>query len=235
MVENVILDTIPFLPPLHNLSKQLHIREGSAREAELQDLLCQAQAIAHPRAIFRIAFIEGTRHDQVIIDGLVFTSRVLRANLSQLHRVFPFVATCGSELDAWAHSFTDMLTRFYADAIQESALRVAIKYLEAQLLGLYIPEISNQPGGLQLAEMNPGSLEDWPIDEQKALFALLGNVGETIGVTLKESMLMQPIKSVSGIYFTSQESYANCQLCPREECSNRRSEYDPTLYERKYA
>ncbi len=234
MSENIILDHIPFLPSLPELSQQLHIRKGSAKEADVQNLLRQAQVIARPKAMFRIAFIEGTRYDQVIIDGVVFTSRVLRTNLGQLHRSFPFIATCGRELDAWAHSHSDMLMRFYADTIQESAMRGAIKHLKAHLLSLYLPEISNQPGGLQLSEMNPGSLEDWPIDEQKVLFTLLGNVDRTIGVTLTESMLMKPIKSVSGIYFTSQESYANCQLCPRCSCSSRTMAYDPTLYESKY-
>ncbi len=235
MVENIVLEAIPFLPSLPQLSKDLHIREGSPREADLRELLGQAQALARPRAIFRIAFIEAVRDDQVIIDGVAFNSRVLRTNLSQLHRVFPFVATGGRELDAWARSFTDMLLRFYADTIQESALRVAIQALEAHLLGLYLPEISAQPGGPQLAEMNPGSLEDWPITEQKELFTLLGSVEETIGVRLTRSMLMDPIKSVSGIYFTSRESYANCQLCPRPVCSNRRAPYDPELFVRKYA
>jgi hypothetical protein len=234
MSENIILDHIPFLVSLSELSLRLHIRKGSAQEADLQNLLRQAEVIARPKAMFRIAFIEETRLDQVIIDGVVFTSRVLRTNLSQHHRSFPFIATCGRELDAWAHSYSDILMRFYADTIQESALRGAINHLKAHILSLYLPEISTQPGGLQLSEMNPGSLEDWPIDEQKVLFTLLGNVDGTIGVSLTKSMLMKPIKSVSGIYFTSQESYANCQLCPRGSCTNRTMAYDPTLYERKY-
>ncbi len=72
---------IPFHPSIPDLYEQLRIRAGSSREAELQDLLGQAQAIARPQAMFRIAFIEGIRDDQVILDGVVFTSRVLRINL----------------------------------------------------------------------------------------------------------------------------------------------------------
>ncbi|MGE5222062.1 MAG: vitamin B12 dependent-methionine synthase activation domain-containing protein, partial [Omnitrophica WOR_2 bacterium] len=87
----------------------------------------------------------------------------------------------------------------------------------------------------KLAAMNPGSLEDWPLSEQNSLFALLGDVTETTGVRLTDSMLMQPTKSVSGIYFTSAEGFASCQLCPRQACPNRRATYDPDLFQQKYA
>lgn len=236
-MENIVLDQIPFAPDMQLLSQKLHIREGSSRQAELEALAREAQSLACPRAIYRVAFIEEKKDNQVIIDGIRFTSRVLRANLDPLHRVFPYVVTCGRELAAWAQSFQDMLPRFYADAIQESALRKAINALKDHLVGLYIPEISRKESatsGPTLADMNPGSLEDWPIEEQIPLFRLLGNVGETIGVTLTESLLMQPVKSVSGIYFASEESYVNCRLCPRDICPSRKATYEPGLYKQQY-
>ena len=61
--------------------------------------------------------------------------------------------------------------------------------------------------------MNPGSLADWPLREQRPLFGLLGNVRAAIGVTLTPSLLMTPTKSVSGILFPSEETFASCQLC----------------------
>jgi predicted transcriptional regulator len=82
--------------------------------------------------------------------------------------------------------------------------------------------------------MNPGSLTDWPLREQRALFSLLGDVQATVGVELTNSLLMVPTKSVSGIFFPAEESFASCQLCPREACPNRRAPYDPELYDRKY-
>jgi hypothetical protein len=80
--------------------------------------------------------------------------------------------------------------------------------------------------------MNPGSLENWPISEQKPLFSLFGDVEKLIGVRLSDSFLMFPIKSVSGIYFPTESSFASCQLCPREKCPNRRAKYDPELKEK---
>jgi len=77
--------------------------------------------------------------------------------------------------------------------------------------------------------MNPGSLESWPITQQKELFSLFGNVEELIGVKLTDSCVMFPLKSVSGIYFPTEINFESCQLCPREKCIGRRTPYDPEL------
>jgi hypothetical protein len=82
--------------------------------------------------------------------------------------------------------------------------------------------------------MNPGSLPDWPLQEQRQLFALLGDTRAAIGVELTDSCLMLPIKSLSGLRFPTGENFENCQLCPRERCPGRRTAYEPGLYERKY-
>ncbi len=237
-MEPTILDNIPFTPDQPALMKRLRVKPGGPNEAEVNAMLAEARAIARPKGVYKISFIEGREDDRVMIDGITFTSRVLSGNLEGLHRVFAFAATCGVELDAWAHGFGDMLKRYWADAIAEAALRNAINCVETTLTGLYVPSEASQPAdgqGTQLAEMNPGSLEDWPINEQAQLFRLLGEGGARIGVQLTETFLMNPVKSVSGIYFLSQDGYANCQLCPREVCSNRKAAYDAALFEQKYA
>jgi hypothetical protein len=82
--------------------------------------------------------------------------------------------------------------------------------------------------------MNPGSLTDWPLKEQRVLFDMLGDPEAAIGVELMQTYLMRPAKTVSGLLFTTQDSHVNCRLCPREICPNRRAEYDPELYATKY-
>ena len=82
--------------------------------------------------------------------------------------------------------------------------------------------------------MNPGSLPDWPIQQQRPLFQLLGDPNTAIGVELTASYLMEPNKSVSGIRFPTEERFESCMLCPRQDCPGRRSAYDPELYDQKY-
>ncbi len=200
---------------------QPHYRERLARLVE------EARAIARPRAMYRIAYIESKGDDEVVIDGVSLKSRVLRVNLEEAHRVFPFVATCGRELEAWARAIDDMLERFWADAIMEAALRAA--------LGAFGEHLSTHVHPGRTATMNPGSLADWPLEQQRELFRLLGNPREAIGVELTDTCLMVPIKSVSGLRFPREVAYENCQLCSRNPCPGRRAPYVPDLYERRFA
>ena len=49
-----------------------------------------------------------------------------------------------------------------------------------------------------------------------------------------KNLRMKPIKSVSGIWFPTEESFESCRLCPREQCRGRRTPYDKNLFDRKY-
>ncbi len=222
----VILDNIPFQPKLDSLMKAFHVREGSSSAAKLERMAADAQAVARPKALYKVAFIESKGEDHVVVDGITLTSRVLRVNLEEVHRVFLYVATCGREMDEWSSSIGDMLESYWADKIKEMALRSARETLTRHLQDRF------RLG--HLSRMNPGSLTEWPLKEQRKLFALLGDTKDAIGVELTESLIMVPLKSVSGISFPAEADFASCQLCPREDCPGRRAPYDATLYERKY-
>lgn len=225
--ETIILDRIPLQFNLDELSKYLHLREDSSRRENLQSLVTQAQAIARPKVLYKVAYVASRGDDYVVIDGTRLDSRVLRVNLEGAHRTFIYVATCGREVADWAKAQSDMLQRFWSDQICQMILVQAIQALRQHLAEQY------HPGHVSF--MNPGSLPDWPIQQQTALFSMLGNVEESIGVRLTQGLLMEPIKSSSGIYFPTEATFESCQLCLREECPGRRAPYDPDLYAHKYA
>jgi hypothetical protein len=222
----IILDDIQFQPNMDSLKKKLRIKEGSSSVEKIERMVRDAQAIARPKVLYKVAFIESKGNEHTVVDGITLNSRVLRVNLEQVHRVFPFVSTCGTELEEWSDSIDDMLQSYWADTIKEMALRTATEALNKDLEQRFLPG--------RTAQMNPGSLPDWPIGEQRKLFALLGSPRNAIGVELTESLIMVPIKSVSGILFPTEVDFASCQLCPREVCVSRRAPYDETLYEKKY-
>jgi hypothetical protein len=222
-VDPIVLDNIPFQLDVESLATSMRARPGTSSYKNLMQLAATAQAIGKPKAYYRMAFVEAKGDNHVIVDGVRLSSRILRVNLEQAHRVFVYVITSGQELEAWATSFTgDLLQRFWADALAEAVLRRAVEFFRSHLDERY------QPG--QTSQMNPGSLPDWPITEQGPLFSILGDVRQAIGVQLTNSFLMLPRKSVSGIDFPTETTFASCQLCPREHCPNRRARYDPTLY-----
>lgn len=221
-----LIDTIPFTPDRATLVKRLRLRDGSAYLADLQRLVDEAEAVAKPKALYKVAFIDDRGDDYVVVDGVRLDSRVLSVNLEPVHRVFPYVATCGVELDVWARAQDDMLFKYWADVIKETAVREALQALFEHMTEMY--------GLGKMAVMSPGSLDDWPMQQQRPLFTIVGDVEGAIGVQLSDSFLMTPNKSVSGLRFAAAEDFASCQLCPRENCPGRRAPYDDTLYDRKY-
>jgi hypothetical protein len=226
-MSETILTNIPFDLDLPNLLKKLRIDARPEYAERCTCLAREAAVLARPKAAYRLSSVESKGDDHVVVDGVTLTSRILRVNLEDVHRAFPFLATCGAELETWSKSIDDMLEGFWADAIMEEALRAAFDALTADLGQRY--------GLTQTGMMNPGSLADWPIEEQAGLFRILGGASEQIGVRLTDSFLMVPIKSVSGLRFPTEAQYENCELCPRDPCPNRRAPYDPDLYERRYS
>jgi hypothetical protein len=226
-MERHILQETAFRIDLGALMRRLRIREQSPEAEDLLELVAEAEEIARPRALYGAATVEIEGDSRVLLDGVEFTSRVLRVNLSSVHRAFPFVATCGVELDTWSETLNDrMLYRFWADEIKELALRSALTLVGEHLARHYYAG--------KVSHMNPGSLADWPIRQQRPLFALLGDPEAAIGVRLTDSLVMVPTKSVSGIVFASEVGFESCQLCQMEHCPNRRAPYDPELRAQKY-
>jgi len=226
-MDAMVLEGIRFRPHLEGLKKKLHIRDGTGHADRFARLVEEAEAIARPRALYGVAYVDSRGESSVVLDGIPFASRVLSVNLESAHRVFPFLGTCGTELHDWAAAQGEMLEHYYADEIAEAALRQALTVLKEHLDERY------RLG--RTSTMSPGSLPDWSIQAQRPLFALLGNAEELLGVRLTESLLMVPTKSVSGIRFPTEQSFASCQLCPRERCPSRQAPHDGTLYEAKYA
>jgi hypothetical protein len=219
----IILDQIIFRPDFNALSGTLRVRKVGKDEKRLIALLDQALAVAKPKGAYTESFIDEIENDYVIIDGVRLNGKLLPVNLKNVTRVFPYLATCGTELEKWSAGIEGIRERFWADTIMMFALGSAIGEIDR-----HIEKFSN-PG--KRSSMNPGSLEEWPIEEQAGLFKVLGNSDSRIGVKLKESFMMSPLKSVSGIFFPSEHSYENCRLCRREKCPGRRAPFDASLRE----
>ena len=208
------------------LASRLHVRAGSDAARELEMLIREAEGVARPKAIYRVAAITGRDETGVEIEGVRMSSRVLTVNLENAYRVFAYVATCGQELDAWASTMDDLLRQFWGEAIKEVVLRSATRYLNTHLNDRF------QLG--KTSTMNPGSLLDWPLREQRPLFSLLGDPESSIGVSLASSYLMLPNKSVSGIRFPVETTFESCQLCNMQDCPGRRAPFEKDLYDDRY-
>lgn len=221
----VVLDEIPADLKLDRLMKSLHIKPESTHAARLQELIAEWTLRMRPKAVYDVGYIERKDGDSVTVNGVTFTSRVLRTNLGTAERIFPYVATCGGELDEIGQSLDDFLEQFWLDAIKGALLNCATRFLHHHL------NVKFALG--HTSTMGPGSagMEIWPIQQQRQLFSLFGDVEELIGVKLTPSYLMVPNKSVSGFRFPTEISYKSCQVCQREKCPSRAAPFDQALWE----
>ncbi len=219
-----VLNSIPIELGLEAVIKRMRLRNRSDNIlGHIREMLDIARPIAKPKAVFDVAYIENKNDDSMEIGGVKFNSRVLRINLDKVERVFPYVVTCGRELDEIDIPSTDFIKGYFLDQIKETAVVLARQYVEGYLKKRYALG--------QLSRMAPGAGagDDWPITQQKELFSFFGGrekVEELIGVRLTDSFLMVPIKSVSGIFFPTEIRFESCQICPREQCIGRRAPYD---------
>lgn len=203
--------------------KKLRVPEDLSDE--FRDTFDECAAIANPRFIWTRCPVRKSGETTYIGD-VPFESRIMSVNFEKATEAWPYIATCGRELYELALSTEDPLERYWVDGISEMYLRQAISAAYA--------EVTDISGAEKLFSMNPGSLADFPITNQKGLFALLGDVNKLIGVELTESCLMLPYKSGSGILFKSDKEFVNCSLCPRETCPSRRAPYDPMQFEERF-
>jgi hypothetical protein len=213
---------IPFKLDSESVIKRLRLKNANNRlEGMARELADMARNVAHPKAVYQISHTRIIDNATVDIDGVLFTSRVLSKNLRDQDTVYPFIATAGKELDELPVPPRDMMRQFCLDTIKTVILVSAVDYLADYLKEKYeIP---------QAALMNPGEIEDWPITQQKPLFALFGGAEKQIGVTLSQGGVMKPIKSRSGILFPNETGFLSCRLCTQLKCPGRRAAYDAEL------
>lgn len=129
-----------------------------------------------------------------------------------------YVSTAGREYDDYLqeqkHS-GDILREFIADAIGTVLAELSSSLIAEELEREYNLKVS--------APYSPGYC-GWNISEQEKLFALFP--ATPCGVTLSESFLMSPVKSVSGFFGLGDDSLKrpkHCDLCNNLNCFKRRA------------
>ena len=154
-------------------------------------------------------------------EPVTFLSKPLSRLFAAGTTVYPYVATCGPKMAEYSDNLSDPLERYWWDMIMQNAVGTSRKALfdEIEKVAGYTP-----------VSANPGSIGSWPINNQPALFSLIGDVEKMIGVTVAPSFLMVPLKSVSGIMFKSGGGFThNCCLCERKDCQGRSAPFDANL------
>jgi len=162
----------------------------------------------------RIEFIKDGR--QLRIADVEFAPhKIVFHQLKHSEQLAVFVCTAGESISQWSKQTmeNDPLKGFIADILGSVVVEAAIEAIQKRLSD----EMAQ--AGLKITNRYSPGYCGWPTVEQHKLFSLLpeGNCG----VSLTESALMLPIKSVSGVIGiganVSFHPYT-CQLCDAMFC-----------------
>lgn len=181
----------------------------------LAETLAEAKNFLAPRAVYNIFPIQDRTPQGPLLAGSLLHSPQLGRALPPSGRLLLVVYTIGPRLEARCRRWNRQgqpLRAFLLDALGTAALlelaEAFYRHLAAQLARR----------GLALGcSFSPGQ-DDWPLEDQHLLFALLRP--ERIGVRLNERGVMYPLKSVSEAIPVGKEEEISppepaCARCPR--------------------
>lgn len=215
-----IIDDIPVRLETDEVRNSLKISKNTPyAEKKIVELINSITPVMKPKAIYAKSRVEFNDYNTAAIDGHVFNSRVLAKNLANQEQCYPYIVTAGQELDDVELPKGQSL--MLLDLIKNIVVEKAFQYTKALIVERHNVE--------HISGMSPGHLDDWPLDQQRVLFNLLGSDVEKIGVRLTDAFLMVPVKTVSGILFTSETGFQSCRICTRPRCMGRKTGYDPII------
>ena len=193
----------------------------AARHADALDALHDTIAsAAHPEVVYRACGVTPNAGGTFELCGTRMGGPLLRYCLAGVDVAYPFVFTLGPGVDEVIRSQVKPYSMYIADMMANALLASVRRALERHLCTTY------QHGAV--SKVTPGSLDAWPIAAQRPLLNLLSRTHD-LPVRLEESNMMNPLKSVSGIYFPSDLPFGSCMLCKRDGCIGREYPYDPLL------
>jgi len=189
----------------------------------IEEILAVLSGYLKISAGFRIvnSFEISTNKDSFAIENISFNSgSIITKQLTKSTSLAIFTATAGPLLEQWSKELLkgkDILKGFIIDAIGSEVVESA-----ADLLEIKLQNVIEKIGLKSTNRYSPGYC-GWKVQEQHKLFSLLPK--SFCGITLTDSALMIPIKSVSGIIGLGNQVKKidyQCSICDLETCFKRK-------------
>ena len=233
-------DVATFSPSLSDLplsretiEHDLGYRSGNAPEpvsTAIDELLPQIASHAQVQCGFRIL-----PPDSVVVrpesvscgDVSLAMGSVITKQLKNSASLAIYVSTAGHGMERWSSQLMaegDMMQGFVVDAIASELVEQASMWLEKKIAE------SVKPKEWSLTNRYSPGYCDWSVSDQHSLFSLLPP--GFCGITLTQSALMVPVKSLSGVIGVGKgvkRGAYQCSICDLKDCYRRRE--DPDLVE----
>jgi hypothetical protein len=209
----------------------LGFQEGDDRELVtelIEEVLKEAEGFRNIKAEYNLyPDVHFNNLDKTLeINNINFQiNKIVFGQLKKSDSIAVFLCTAGEEIgirSRKAMKEMDLLKGYIYDIVGSLIVDAAADQLQLELEKEVIltgKKITNR--------YSPGYC-DWPVIEQHKLFSLLPK--EFCGITLTESALMIPIKSMSGIIGLGPDvkrGAFQCNICDLKDCFRRREEPEP--------
>jgi hypothetical protein len=169
--------------------------------------------------VIPISFIKGD-NKKIKSSNLIFeTDKIVTSQLKNSENAILFLCSIGDKMENWAKEYIrdgDPTLAFFIDTVASTCVESVV-----DLLHDHIKEKFKSTGMFVTNRYSPGYC-NWHVSEQHKLFSQLPE--RFCGVTLTDSSLMMPIKSISGIIGVGTEvKYREylCDTCGVKDCTYR--------------
>lgn len=189
--------------------------------AMISDSFQELKQTAEKRIIYRIFELKEVSERHLKIEGLQIESRQLCRNLKGCEKVVLLGTTLGIGVDL-------LMKRC---SVIDMAKAVVLQACAAALLEEYVDDCQQeiakelrQEGYYLRPRFSPG-YGDFAIAHQRSILLLL-DAAKKIGLTMTDSSMLTPVKSVTALIGVSREEKAchrqGCEACEKTDCIYRR-------------
>ena len=154
---------------------------------------------------------------KLLLDNQLFNpGAIISHAMKGAEKYAVFTATIGEEFDNFSRQLKaedDILRVFIADALGSVLAEATVTLLMTQL------EVMADKEGMHISNNYSPGYCDWFLAEQKQLFSFFPE--SSTGITLTDSCLMLPVKSVSGIVALGKDVKRReygCNICKMVNC-----------------
>ena len=203
-------------------------RYENGAPAPFPDLIEKALADIAPRIKIRGGYrycrdIGFTQHESTLrIENITFSvGQIIGRQIKGVEAVAVFACTAGADISDLSKKFQekgDLIQGYIFDTIGSVTVESAMDTIQQQ-----IAERAHREGGRITNRFSPGYC-GWHLRAQHPLFSLLPQ--NFCGISLTESSLMRPLKSVSGIIGVGKNvklmEYP-CKICDQQKCYRRQA------------
>ena len=153
----------------------------------------------------------------ISVNGHCFnTGKIVTSYIGSSEQFLFFIVTAGKQIEMRSQKLlhgTDPLAGYIYDVIGSLTVESA--------LGKFLASIEEDflKNGLKTTNPYSPGYCGWPVSDQQELFKLFGN--ENCGITLSETCLMNPIKSISGVIGIGKNVKKHpysCAICDSKNC-----------------